>query len=193
MYVCFTFFIFFWSQQLKVFLVAQSVFSNKESKISFSDRPAPDIDFSNTISPQRGGRKQSWTASCFRHVLLTLAGLLGGGGSLFLHVPNQPATGLILHTKNREGSPKSVDTVKKKHKKKQPRFYTRVHCSEISVADWYSGPLMHLPPNKQQPLLIKVQRSGSRSERLKLSDCPTYQPHPTSCCLDSLETQSSPG
>lgn len=162
----------------------------KKAKLVLAIGPAPYIDFSNTISPQRGGRKQTWTASCFRHVLLTLAGLLGGGGSSFLHAPYQPATGFILHT---EGSQRTRKCWYSKKKKKQPRFYTTVHCSEISVADWYSGPLMHLPPNKQQPLLIKVQRSGPRSERLKLSDCPTYQPHPTSCCLDSLETQSSPG
>lgn len=94
--------------------VAKCIFSptkcshqkKKKSKICFSDWPALDIDFSNTISPQRGGRKQSWAASSFRHVLLTLAGLLGGGGSSFLHAPQ--TTGLILCT---GGSQRSVDTV----------------------------------------------------------------------------------
>lgn len=91
------------SRQLNVFLVAQSVLSKKESKISFSDWPALDIDFSNTISSHRGGRKQSWAASCFRHVLLTLAGLLSGGGSLFLNATNHRID--IMHrrfTKNQK-------------------------------------------------------------------------------------------
>ena len=48
------------------FLVVKSIFSsvfffftNTEDKISFSDWPALDIDFSNTISAHTGGRKQS--------------------------------------------------------------------------------------------------------------------------------------
>lgn len=60
------------------------------------------------------------------------------------------------------------------------------------VVDWYSGAAVHLSWNKQPPL-IKIQRSGHRREILKLNDCPIYRPHPTSRCLDSLETQSSPG
>lgn len=60
------------------------------------------------------------------------------------------------------------------------------------VVDWYSRVAVHLPWNKQTPL-IKIQRSGHRREILKLSNWPIYRPHPTSQCLDSLETHSSPG
>lgn len=78
------FFFFFKSQRLNVFLVTQSVLTNREGKISFSDWPAPGIDFSNTIWPRRGGRKQSWATSSLRHVFLTLAALLRGRGELYV-------------------------------------------------------------------------------------------------------------
>lgn len=83
-FLCVPFFFFFYSQRLNVFLVTQSVLTNREGKISFSDWPVPGIDFSNTIWPRRGGRKQSWASSSLRHVFLTLAGLLRGRGELYV-------------------------------------------------------------------------------------------------------------
>lgn len=60
--------------------------------INFSDWPALDIDFSNMISPQRGGRKQRRASSCFRHMLLTLTVEEGA------HFCTHPTTGLISCT-----------------------------------------------------------------------------------------------
>lgn len=89
------------------------MFSPKQkAKISFSDWPVLDIDSPNAISATRGGRKQSRTASCFRHVLLTLAGFPRRRREL-ISARTQPQDWYYPHEAHKV--PESVDTVKVLH------------------------------------------------------------------------------
>lgn len=74
------------------------------------------------ISPQRGGRKQRRAASCFRHMLLTLAGFLSGAGSAFLHAPNH-----------------GIDIMFAKTQKVEIQYKASQILSGISAADLYLG------------------------------------------------------
>lgn len=114
------------------------------------------------------GEKESRAASQFGHVLLTLAGLLCAGGGHFCTHPNtHPNTTYYVPQIHHQ----KIHIIVRLNIK--PQFWG------FLWSDIQGQPCIFLGINS--PPLIKIQRSGSRSERLKLSDCPTYTspiPHP---------------
>lgn len=148
------------SQSLNVFLFAQSVLTdNKNTKLVLAIGLL--FILTRVIRFCLSGEKESRAVSWFGHALLTLAGLICAGGGHFCIHPI-PSTAYyapqIYHQKLHS--------------------IVRLNINSQFLGFLWSDINGHpcIPPP-----LIKIQRSGSRSERLKLSDCPTYTspiPHP---------------